>query len=163
MKPLGIPDGYAAARCLAQQPEATELVTIGATPDGRDIRLSPGAAGAWAVMRDAASKSGIEIVVLSGFRSVARQRALIDAKLASGQPIEEILRTVAPPGFSEHHTGRALDVAVPGQPALTEAFAETPAFEWLSRNAGAFGFRMSYPKDNPQGFIFEPWHWFFEG
>ena len=163
MNALGIPEDYAGARGLAPQPEATDLVTIGATPEGRDIQLAPEAARAWARMRDAASKSGIEIIALSGFRSVERQRTLIEAKLSAGQEIEEVLRTVAAPGFSEHHTGRAVDVAAAGQPTLTEAFAETPAFEWLSRNAGSFGFRMSYPRGNPQGFIYEPWHWFFKG
>jgi len=160
---LGIPDDYPGTRGLDPQPEATELVSIGATPDGREVQLSPEAAKAWARMRDSARKSGIEILVLSGFRSVERQRALIEAKLSTGQDIGEILKTVAAPGFSEHHTGRALDVAVPEHPTLTEAFADTPAFNWLNRNAGAFGFSLSYPKDNPHGFVYEPWHWLFKG
>ena len=25
--------------------------------------------------------------------------------------------------------------------------------------AGAFGFSMTYPRDNPWGIIYEPWHW----
>jgi D-alanyl-D-alanine carboxypeptidase len=153
---LGIPAEYAATRGLAPQPEAAQLVSIGTTPDGRDIQLSPDAAKAWARMRDAASKSGIAIVVLSGFRSVVRQTALIEAKLSTGQAIEEILRTVAAPGYSEHHSGRAIDIAVPDQPTLTQAFAETAAFKWLTLNAQAFGFRMSYPKENPDGMTYEP-------
>jgi D-alanyl-D-alanine carboxypeptidase len=148
-------------RGLAPQPEAAELVPIGTTPDGRDIQLSPGAAQAWIRMRDAASRSGIAIVVLSGFRGVERQKALIEAKLSTGQAIDEILKTVAAPGYSEHHTGRAVDIAVPEQPTLTEAFAETAAYQWLVSNGPTYGFSLSYPKGNPHGMSFEPWHWLF--
>ena len=39
----------------------------------------------------------------------------------------------------------------------------TPAFAWLAANAGAHGFHMSYPRDNPHGIVYEPWHWRFDG
>jgi D-alanyl-D-alanine carboxypeptidase len=160
---LGIPADYGTRRGLALQPEARELVSVGRTPEGRDVHLSPGAAMDWLRMRDAASQSGIALVALSGFRSVERQTALIEAKLSTGQAIGDILRTVAAPGYSEHHTGRAVDIAVPERLTLTEAFAETPAFAWLTLNAHQFGFRMSYPRGNPHGMAFEPWHWLHQG
>jgi D-alanyl-D-alanine carboxypeptidase len=159
----GIPADYGASRGLAPQPEATELVSIGNSPDGREIRLSPAAALAWARMQGAASAAGVAVVAISGFRSVERQREIIGAKLQAGQAIDDILRTVAAPGYSEHHTGRALDVAVPENTTLTEAFEETPAYEWLGAHAHEFGFRLSYPRGNPHGIAFEPWHWFFSG
>ena len=65
------------------------------------------------------------------------------------------------PGWSEHHSGRALDISAPGEPAAEESFEATPAFAWLTTNAGAHGFTMSYPRDNPHGIVHEPWHWRF--
>ena len=65
----------------------------------------------------------------------------------------------AAPGYSEHHTGCAVDIATPGSRPLTEEFEDSQAFRWLTDNAGKFGFSMSYPRNNPAGFIYEPWHW----
>jgi D-alanyl-D-alanine carboxypeptidase len=84
---------------------------------------------------------------------------IMQKKLLAGENLDAVLRTMAAPGFSEHHTGRAIDIGVPDKPPLTEDFALTSAFQWLGAHAPGFGFRLSYPKDNPQGFIYEPWHW----
>jgi D-alanyl-D-alanine carboxypeptidase len=139
--------------------EAPELVSIGASPEGREIRLSPPAAAAWARMRDAAGDAGIRLVAISGFRTIERQAEIIRGKLAAGDTIDAVLRTVAAPGYSEHHTGRAIDVGVPGEPPLTEDFERTPAFPWLQAHAGRYGFRLSYPRGNAHGMAYEPWHW----
>jgi D-alanyl-D-alanine carboxypeptidase len=98
-------------------------------------------------------------LLVSGFRSVDYQAGLIRTKLDRGQAIEAILQVNAAPGFSEHHTGQAVDIATPGSRPLTEEFEDTPAFEWLTREADRFGFSMSYPRNNPFGLIYEPWHW----
>ena len=73
--------------------------------------------------------------------------------------VSDILSVNAAPGYSEHHTGRAIDIASPGSRPLTEEFEDSAAFRWLERNAAGYGFSMSYPRDNPGGFIYEPWHW----
>jgi D-alanyl-D-alanine carboxypeptidase len=146
-------------RDLTPQAEAKRLASIGTNPDGRDIQLAPEASSAWLRMREAASADGVTLVAISGFRSIDRQSEIIRAKLSAGQAIEEILRTVAAPGYSEHHTGRAIDIGIPGEEALTEGFADTPAFVWLEANAGSFGFKLSYPQGNPHGIMYEPWHW----
>jgi D-alanyl-D-alanine carboxypeptidase len=65
----------------------------------------------------------------------------------------------AAPGHSEHHTGRAVDIATPGSRPLTEEFEQTDAFRWLSSRAVEFGFSLTYPRDNPWGIAYEPWHW----
>ncbi|MEI6358111.1 MAG: M15 family metallopeptidase, partial [Verrucomicrobiota bacterium] len=106
---------------------------------------------------------GVTLLLISGFRSVEHQHQILAKKLAAGQTLEETLRVNAAPGYSEHHTGRAVDIGTPGCPPLEEAFEGTAAFAWLSRNAGAAGFRMTYPRGNPQGVIYEPWHWLFVG
>ena len=54
-----------------------------------------------------------------------------------------------------------MDIATRGCPPLTDAFEHTTAFAWLTANAGRFGFDMSYARDNPYGFVYEPWHWVF--
>jgi zinc D-Ala-D-Ala carboxypeptidase len=159
-KAFRIPRDYGKRRGLPLHVEATELATIGLNPDGREIRLSPSAAGAWSRMRDAAASVGITLVPISGFRSVARQREIIEAKLSTGQTIESILSAVAAPGYSEHHTGRAIDIGAPGEPPLTEDFERTAAFFWLEAHAAEFGFRLSFPRGNPHGIAYEPWHWF---
>ena len=65
----------------------------------------------------------------------------------------------AAPGHSEHHTGRAVDIATPGSRPLTEEFEDTDAFRWLTSRAVEFGFSLTYPRDNPWGIAYEPWHW----
>jgi len=158
---LGIPPTYAAERRLAPQPEAAagELADVGLNPDGRMIRLHRDAADAWRRMQAAAAAAGVALVPISGFRPVARQAELIREKLAAGRALDDILRTVAAPGFSEHHTGRALDIGSPDHLELEEDFARTAAFRWLEVHAGEFGFRLSYPRNNAHGIGYEPWHW----
>jgi D-alanyl-D-alanine carboxypeptidase len=80
-------------------------------------------------------------------------------KLAAGVSVEDVLCVNAPPGFSEHHTGRALDLTTPRSPVLETGFEQTPAFAWLLSRADEFGFVLSYPRGNPCGFQYEPWHW----
>lgn len=159
---LGIPADYAASRHLRLQREATisRLVLIGrAADDGQRVRLAPRAAAAWYRMRDAAARDGITLLPLSGFRSVRRQTQNIRRKLTAGQSLADILRFVAAPGYSEHHTGRALDIGSPDDVSVEEKFGNTAAFRWLRRRAGEFGFTMTFPRGNRQGFGYEPWHW----
>jgi D-alanyl-D-alanine carboxypeptidase len=157
---LEIPPTYGTDRSLGLQPEATELVIARVLKDGRELQLEPGTATAWTQLVAAAAREQITLLLISGFRSVAHQRGIIDRKLAAGQSLTEILRVNAAPGFSEHHTGRAVDIGTPGCPPLSEQFEQTTAFQWLRATAGRHGFRLSYPRDNPHGVIYEPWHWF---
>ena len=158
-KELGIPPRYAETRHLTLQREAIELVSIGPDDLGRDCRLAPPAAQAWLAMRQRAQTSDVHLVPLSGFRSVERQVEIIRGKLALGEIVEEILTSIAVPGYSEHHSGRAIDIGSSEGLPLVEAFADTKSYAWLARHAGDFGFRLSFPRNNPYGFIYEPWHW----
>ena len=159
---LGIPVDYATTRRLPLQEEAAteKLVEIGRNPDGRVLELLPPACAAWRRLRDEAASDGIELIAVSAFRSVARQTEIIRRKLDDGKAIAEILRYVAAPGFSEHHTGRAIDIGCPGFTDLEENFETTPAFAWLQRRAGRHGFSLSYPRGSETGISYEPWHWF---
>lgn len=157
---LQIPDAFATRAARRLQRPARRLVVIGRAPDdGRILRLAPGAARAWQRMEAAAARDGVRLLPLSAYRSVARQAEIIRRKLAAGEPIARILRVVAVPGCSEHHTGRALDLGSPQALRLDEKFARTREFRWLRRHAGRFGFLLSYPRNNRQGIVYEPWHW----
>lgn len=156
---LGIPPDYGAAPFRPRFAEASALQTVEPNILGRVQRLAPETARDWRMLREAASADGVELLLVSGFRSIAEQAELIRRKLAAGQAIATILTVNAAPGFSEHHTGRAVDLATPGSRPLTEAFEETAAFAWLRANARTHGFALSYDRDNVHGFSYEPWHW----
>jgi zinc D-Ala-D-Ala carboxypeptidase len=158
---LGIASDYAAVRGLPLCEEAIELTDIGLDINQRMRQLSPDAARAWHALRQAAAHDGITLLLVSAFRSVDYQRELIARKLAKGEHIDSILRVMAAPGHSEHHTGRALDLTAPGLPPLEEAFETTDSFAWLTSKAADYDFHLSYPRDNPHGIIYEPWHWAF--
>lgn len=161
---LGVPADYARKRHMPVQREARALVSIGpAADDGQPVRLTPRAAVAWRRMVAAAAEDGVKLLPLSGYRSVARQARLIRRKLSAGQKISGILRLVAAPGCSEHHTGRAIDVGSPADCALDEDFAQTAEFRWLDKQAARFGFHLSYPRKNAHGIGYEPWHWCWRG
>jgi len=140
-------------------PEAARLVSVGHDIYGREQRLVPPAASAWDAMKQAAGRDGVLLQMVSAFRSVAYQRQIIERKLGAGQTIGQILRVSAAPGYSEHHNGRTIDLTSPGCKPLTEEFDQTPGFAWLVRHANRFGFSMTYPRNNPAGVIYEPWHW----
>lgn len=125
------------------------------------VQLAPKAADAWEAMHAVAETAGVPLLLLSGFRSIARQEEIVRRKLAAGQGWGEIRSVSAYPAFSEHHTGRAIDVGVAGSPHLTEAFAQTAQFAWLTAHARRFGFTLSYPRGNRYGIAYEPWHWCF--
>lgn len=161
LRELGIPESFATARKQSMHVECADLVSIGLDLAGRDQWMERQAAAQWQAMREAAGLDGATLAVVSAFRSIDYQQQIIARKLAAGQTMEQILAVSALPGFSEHHTGRAIDVGAPGFPQLTESFEQTDAFAWLTEHGHEFGFRMTYPRGNSLGVNFEPWHWLF--
>lgn len=114
--------------------------------DGR--RLQPAAAAAWEELQAAAAADGIGLVLTSAHRSVDHQRRLFRGRLSgtSDSAIDAALRTAAPPGYSKHHSGYAVDI---GQRGRRGAFHQTAAFRWLAddnyANARRHGWVPSYP------------------
>jgi D-alanyl-D-alanine carboxypeptidase len=136
------------------------------------VEVAPGqllhrdAAEALVAMQRAASADGVSLVVLSAFRPIDLQQELFFAvKSERNQSALERAQVSAPPGFSEHSTGYAVDLGDGRAPQtnLSAAFAATAAYRWMEANAARYHFILSFPLDNPQGVIFEPWHWRFEG
>ena len=156
---LGVPADHGSSRALRRVREPAQLEFIGIDTQQRAQWLAPRAAAAWRRMHTAAAADSIELQVVSAFRSVEYQLGIVRRKRERGQTIAEILRVSAAPGYSEHHSGRALDLTTPGYASLEEEFEASPAFTWLRAQAARFGFRMSYPRANPHGIAYEPWHW----
>ena len=123
--------------------------------------LVPAAAQGWRELSSAARSDSVSIKIVSAFRSVDRQAEIVRGKLARGLSLEAILCVSAPPGYSEHHSGRAVDVTADNAPPLELEFENTEAFRWLSDNARKFRFHLSFPRDNRYGYAYEPWHWCF--
>lgn len=144
-----------------KQPTAVQLVDSDIDCFERPTKLHPQANKVWQTMKRAAHFDGIELQLVSAFRSLNYQAKLIKHKQDQGHSLTEILATNAAPGHSEHHTGRAIDITSPDSKPLEESFADTQAFAWLAQHGHKFGLTMSYPKDNPQGMLYEPWHWKF--
>jgi zinc D-Ala-D-Ala carboxypeptidase len=141
----------------------TELQPISA--DGQ-IKLRTAAAQAYEEMAAAARADGVRLVPLSGFRSIKEQEdVFLHLKQERIQTATQRANVSAPPGYSEHHTGYAIDIGDGDTPAtdLSPTFEQTPAFQWLQENGPKFNFEMSFTKGNAKGVAYEPWHWRFVG
>ena len=138
------------------QYESCNLISI-----GKNLKLDSVAAEAFFNMKKEAKKDLIEFRVASAFRSFEHQSRIINKKLKRGRSIESILKENTLPGYSEHHTGYALDFLSKGAYSLSVDFEKTDTFKWLIKNANQYGFYLSYPKGNHNGIMYEPWHWAF--
>ena len=116
-------------------------------------------------MREEAKRDGIYLVFLSGYRSINLQNDIFySLKSIRNQEALERARVSAPPGYSEHSTGFAIDIGDASQREtdFETAFENTDAFRWLIKNAAKYHFKLSFNKNNK--FIdYEPWHWRYEG
>ena len=156
---LGLDASYAERSGLALVPEPGRLEFAGFDRYRRPLWLLEPAARAWRRLQRSARADDIVLDAISGYRSHDYQLGIFERKLARGLGVDEILAVNAAPGYSEHHGGLAIDIGTPGEAPAEESFEATPAFAWLRDKAGDFGFRMSYPRGNPHGITYEPWHW----
>ena len=116
-------------------------------------------------MREEAKMDGIYLVFLSGYRSINLQNDIFfSLKSIRNQEAAERARVSAPPGYSEHSTGFAIDIgdATQRETDFETDFENTDAFRWLIKNAAKFHFKLSFNKDNKY-IDYEPWHWRYEG
>jgi D-alanyl-D-alanine carboxypeptidase len=142
-----------------QEARAADLTPV--TGCGTE-RMRHGAARDFLTMQDMARSDGVYLVPLSTFRSIKDQEALFfGTKAARMQAAGERARVSAPPGFSEHHTGYAVDIGdadVPSAHLVAHSFERTRAYAWLQRNAARYHFELSFPRGNEAGVDYEPWH-----
>jgi D-alanyl-D-alanine carboxypeptidase len=125
-------------------------------------------------LKTAAEKAGHPLVMISAFRSISSQKSVfnqnVDMLMSQGQSnkqaIETTKRTMTEPGYSEHHTGLAVDV-VDRQwynsytdSVLDHKFGETDGGKWLQEHAREYGFIIRYPegKYDITKIDYEPWH-----
>ena len=116
-------------------------------------------------MREDAKRDGIYLVFLSGFRSINLQEEIFySLKSIRNQIALERARVSAPPGYSEHSTGFAIDIgdATKRETDFEVEFEDTDAFRWLDLNAAKYHFKLSFDKNNKY-INYEPWHWRYEG
>jgi len=145
---------------------ANKLRTIGRAGDGYEIKMHEAAAKNYLRMEADAKADGVDFVVISGFRTIAEQQQLFfEISKQRNQTPAQRAKVSAPPGHSEHHTGYAMDIGDAAVPSANLAvnFEKTAAFQWLQNNAAKYGFEMSFPPNNSQGVMYEPWHWRFVG
>lgn len=143
-------------RPLPADYEPADLMDVGTG----EHRLRAEAAEAALAMFDAAREDGIELTVISGYRSYDYQARLYDNYVAQ-YGVEHTNTVSAQPGYSEHQTGLALDVDTPGGThTLRQSFGDTAAGTWVAEHAHEFGFIIRYPQDSAEvtGFNYEPWH-----
>ncbi len=142
--------------------ESCRLKYSGKDMFDRPAYLHPAARKAWKKMRNAARADNIDLQIVSAYRSIEYQKQLIQKKIDKGINIKDIIKVSALPGFSEHHTGCAIDIGSHGASVLEESFEKSMAFIWLMGNADTFGFYLTYPRNNKTGITYEPWHWCYQ-
>ncbi len=107
-----------------------------------------------------AKRDGIDLLVLSSYRSFYEQAALkTNYKITYGSGANAFS---ADQGYSEHQLGTAADFTTPALHNTLDGFDKTSAYTWLTRHAYQYGFVLSYPSGNTF-YVFEPWHWRYVG
>ncbi len=105
-----------------------------------------------------AEEDGVEIRVVSGYRSEDYQRDIFKRMIDKGRSFDDIVRYVAPPGYSRHMLGTAVDFY-----PSNWRFAATPQYTWLRENAHLFSFEETYSQYNQFKMPWESWHWSYTG
>jgi zinc D-Ala-D-Ala carboxypeptidase len=135
------------------------------TMDG-GLKLRSTALPQFQAMTAAAKAAGVKLHTISAFRSIADQEKIFfEIKAQRKQDPSKRAEVSAPPRYSEHHTGYAVDLGDANSAAmdLKPEFDTTAAFKWLEANAARYSFEMSFKKGNLQGVSYEPWHWRYVG
>lgn len=125
-----------------------------------NMLLQPRAAAEWQKLKTAANKQSVDITITAGYRSETDQRGIFLSRLkqagvtknkiisgSENTKITSVLESVAPPGYSRHHSGYAVDIGCKSDPGVI--FEKSLCFEWLSKsnykNAKGYGWIPSYP------------------
>jgi zinc D-Ala-D-Ala carboxypeptidase len=164
-----MPDGRMLGHLPYAEANPADLVVIPAFGLGKPCQMHRDAAAAMTQLLDAAGKVPGVAGALRGvscFRTIDYQRQVFCGQIGPGKRCKdaaERAKSSAPPAYSEHSTGYALDFAVRPLPRgcgdVSPCIARTPAGQWLLAHATEFGFELSFPSGNAQGVTWEPWHW----
>lgn len=136
-------------------------------PLGAGIQVRKNALDSLTRLLQAAEKDGVPIRVAAAFRSVEMQRWVYESGAKKkGISLRSYAWWTAPPGFSEHHTGLAVDFVDTERPKTNfrpSSFSKTMAYVWLKSHADGFGFELSFGENSGLRVAFEPWHWRYVG
>jgi hypothetical protein len=106
------------------------------TVDGHPVERQT--ANAYYVMAQAAERAGVQIRIVSGFRTMAEQQHLYYCYTSCSC---NSCNLAARPGYSNHQSGHALDLNT----------SSGGVYNWLAAHGGAYGFSRTVPS--------EAWHW----
>ena len=155
-----VPPPWIGSRIVAPEFDYTDFrqIPVEYTHMGSSIYILASAHGPLVEMLKAAKEDGIELKVESAYRSERYQKQIFKRMLEEGRTFEDIVRYVAPPGYSQHVLGTAVDFF-----PSNWRFADTPDYAWLKENAGQFGFAETYSRFNKMKMPWEAWHWNYTG
>lgn len=133
---------------------------------GEEIQIEKKTFEMFAALRDELLENyNIQIELDSAYRSVEEQQEIWDAWLADPDKGEDYCKKyLAVPGYSEHHTGLAVDIfIIKDGKAIREnddLFADEDDFAKIHDLLPTYGFILRYPKDKQYstGYDYEPWH-----
>lgn len=149
-----LPADYSPADLVVPQ------VNLSESAQTDNMHLRRDAAAALKTMFAAASRSGLKLMLVSGYRSYAAQQYVYSGYVDTiGTTAAD--ESSARPGFSEHQTGLAADVGnFDRYCELKQCFGGTPAGKWLVANSYKYGFVIRYAKGKQglTGYEYEPWH-----
>lgn len=145
------------------------LVSTEKYASAKEEQLKNLAAEPLAKLINAAYGDGYRNIKVNGaFRSLEQQKKLFEEEVLFWKkkvdaPYEKANEKVAKPGYSEHHTGLAVDIVA--GPSEKEELKKTPFYEWLTKKAYLYGFIERYPKgkETVTDFIWEHWHYRYVG
>lgn len=139
--------------------EAKDLVTLSKTYSSRGHKIKKAASEPLMKMIDAARADGLNLLVISGYRTESTQRGLFNNSVKR-HGMDHALIYSAKPGYSEHQLGLAVDLN-----STEESFDQTKEYKWLKANSYKYGFIERYPKGKEfiTGYGYEPWHYRYLG
>ncbi|MBO4913924.1 MAG: M15 family metallopeptidase [Oscillospiraceae bacterium] len=142
--------------------ETVDMVTV-ANSLGDTVRVERSACKAYFALKNALAAEDVHIDLDSAFRSVGEQQEIWD-RFTEKYGEDYVKKYVAVPGFSEHHTGLALDLYlnIDGADVYENEDMEAYPELWARIHArlADFGFILRYPEKNAfyTGYGYEPWH-----
>ena len=139
----------------------------------KHVEFDRRAAGALEELMDACNAEGHELMVCSGYRTIAYQEGLFEKQvrkqenlgLSGEEAVAAAATVVEVPGGSEHNLGLAVDFGTPDNQLVDESFDDEPESAWLKANAWKYGFILRYPQgaEDVTGITYEPWHYRYVG
>lgn len=126
---------------------------------GKSIFLCKKAADAYDKLAEAANSEGVFLKITYAYRNYDEQEKLVKESIRK-KGEREALKLAAPAGFSEHHTGLAIDVSGAVNSKGKPITSNDKAYRWLNDNCYKYGFMIKNLKDKQHvtGTSYEPWH-----